>query len=298
MNTVFSDPAAREQISDLLDCALAEDLGAPSGSRGKGGDCTSNALFSAVDTGRAVIRSKENGVLSGAYLCAPLFAKIDPSLSLTICANDGDPLAPGTEICRLSGRVQSILAGERTALNFLQHCSGIATLTSRYVAAIRHTGATILDTRKTTPGLRLLEKTAVRHGGGMNHRSGLFDMVLIKNTHCKQCGGVTAALTRALRARGTATEPKIEIEVQTLREFAEALRLHPDRIMLDNMSVSVMRACVEKIPASSGAGIELEASGNITLDTVAAVAETGVDFISCGAITHSAPALDIHLIME
>jgi nicotinate-nucleotide pyrophosphorylase (carboxylating) len=297
MNIVFSDPAAREQISDLLDCALAEDLGSPPGSLGKGGDCTSNALFSALDTGRAVIRSKENGVLSGAYLCAPLFAKIDPSLSLTMCADDGAPLAPGTEICRLSGKVQSILAGERTALNFLQHCSGIATLTSRYVAAIRHTGAKLLDTRKTTPGLRLLEKKAVRHGGGMNHRSGLFDMMLIKNTHIKRCGGVTAALTKALSARGPAKWPKIEIEVQSVREFDEALRLQPDRIMLDNMSVSAMRACVEKMTKSGGIRSELEASGNITLDTVAEVAETGVDFISCGAITHSAPALDIHLIM-
>ncbi len=294
MGLSVSDDVSRKLIDELLDCALAEDLGKD---LGKDGDCTSKAIFSASETGRAVIQSKEQGILSGAYLMQPLFCRIDPSLSLTELADDGTPLSPGAEICRLQGPVRSILAGERTALNFLQRLSGIATLSARYAAAIRHTKARLLDTRKTTPCLRLLEKRAVRHGGGMNHRSGLFDMMLIKDTHCKQCGGVTAALTKALRARGTAKEPKIEVEVRNAAEFAEALALRPDRIMLDNMSVSDMRGCVEKMPLACGIHIELEASGNISLDTIAAVAETGVDFISCGAITHSAPALDIHLIM-
>ena len=267
------------------------------GPAGRGGDCTSNALFSSRDIGCAVIRSKENGVLSGAYLLAPLFSKVDPSISLTVLLNDGAPLTPGADICRLQGSVRNILAGERTALNFLQRLSGIATLTSRYVAAIRHTEAKLLDTRKTTPCLRRLEKCAVRHGGGMNHRSGLFDMILIKNTHVRQCGGVTAALTKALRSRGTAKKPEIEIEVQNAAEFAEALVLHPDRIMLDNMSVEDIRGCVEKMPKDGVMRVDLEASGNITLDTIASVAETGVDFISCGAITHSARAMDMHLLI-
>jgi len=286
----MNDADFQKQLSELLDCAIAEDLGT-------GSDCTSLALFSHKDTCSAVIRSREKGVLSGAYLLAPLFSKIDPSLSLTVLLKDGAALAPGAEICRLKGSVRNILAGERIALNFLQQLSGIATLTARYAAEIRHTKAKLLDTRKTTPCLRMLEKLAVRHGGGGNHRSGLFDMMLIKDTHVKQCGGVTVALTKAMRARGTAKKPEIEIEVQNAAEFTEALALHPDRIMLDNMSADDMRGCVEALPKACGMRIELEASGNITLDNIAKVAETGVDYISCGAITHSAPALDIHLIV-
>jgi nicotinate-nucleotide pyrophosphorylase (carboxylating) len=286
----MNDADFQKQLSELLDRAIAEDLG-------MGGDCTSIALFSHKDMGSAVIRSREKGVLSGVYLLAPLFSKVDPSLSLNVLLNDGAALAPGAEICRLQGSVRSILAGERIALNFLQRFSGIATLTARYAAAIRHTKAELLDTRKTTPCLRVLEKLAVRHGGGGNHRSGLFDMMLIKDTHVKQCGGVKAALTKAMRARGTAKKPEIEIEVQNTAEFAEALALHPDRIMLDNMSAQAIRGCVEAMSETCHMRTELEASGNITLATIAKVAETGVDYISCGAITHSAPALDIHLII-
>jgi nicotinate-nucleotide pyrophosphorylase (carboxylating) len=286
----MNDAEFNKQMSELLDCALAEDLG-------NGGDCTSNALFSQKDIGSAVIKSKEKGVLSGAYLLAPLFAKIDPLLSVTVLLADGALLAPGAEICRLKGPVRSILAGERVALNFLQRLSGIATLTARYAAAIRHTKAKLLDTRKTTPGLRALEKLAVRHGGGENHRAGLFDMMLIKDTHSKQCGGVTAAIKKAMASRGNAGNLKIEIEVQNASEFAEALALRPDRIMLDNMSIDEIRECVEKMSKSRGMRIELEASGNISLDNAAEVAGTGVDFISCGALTHSAKALDIHLVI-
>jgi nicotinate-nucleotide pyrophosphorylase (carboxylating) len=286
----MNDAEFKEQLSRLLDCALAEDLG-------KGGDCTSNALFSPKDTASAVIKSKENGVLSGAYLLAPLFSKIDPSLSNTVLVDDGAALSPGTEICRLKGSVRSILAGERIALNFLQRLSGIATLTARYAAAISHTNAVILDTRKTTPCFRTLEKMAVRHGGGQNHRSGLYDMMLIKDTHVKQCGSVTAALKKALSSRGKAKEPKIEIEVKNSQEFAEALALLPDRIMLDNMSAREMQGCVEKMAKSCGIRVEVEASGNITLYNIAEIAGTGVDYISCGALTHSAPALDIHLVI-
>jgi nicotinate-nucleotide pyrophosphorylase (carboxylating) len=276
-------------IDELLDRAIDEDLGG-------GGDCTSNALFSESDQAEGVIRSKEAGVLSGAFLLSPLFSKIDPSIAVVMLLDDGKALSRGSEICRVRGPVRGILAGERIALNFMQRLSGIATLTSRYCAAIAHTGARLLDTRKTTPGLRFAEKLAVRHGGGANHRFGLFDMMLIKDTHIKRCGGVTAALEKALRSRGSAPAPKIEVEVRSVEEFGEALRLLPDRIMLDNMSLDAMRQCVEK-KLAVGAAVELEASGNITLDTIAAVAGTGVDFISCGSITHSAKALDIHLIV-
>jgi nicotinate-nucleotide pyrophosphorylase (carboxylating) len=286
----MNDADFKKQLGKLLDCALAEDLGTA-------GDCTSNALFSQKDTASAVIESKEKGVLSGAYLLVPLFTKIDPSISVAVLLSDGAQLKVGSGICRLKGPVRSILAGERVALNFLQRLSGIATFTARCVAAVRHTRAKVLDTRKTTPCLRALEKLAVRHGGGENHRFGLFDMMLIKDTHVRQCGGVTTALKKAIMSRGKAKGPKIEIEVQSVAEFEETLALLPDRIMLDNMSVDAMRECVEKMSKNNGMRVELEASGNITLDNIAEIAESGVDFISCGAITHSAPAVDIHLII-
>ena len=276
-------------ISGILDRALAEDLG-------RQGDITSRAIFSPTETARAVIRSKSSGVLSGVSLVARIFGKIDRRVQVRPLLRDGAALAPGMKICLLSGPVRAILAGERTVLNFLQRLSGIATLTAHYARAIAHTRARLLDTRKTTPGLRLLEKQAVLHGGGGNHRFGLYDMVLIKDTHVKRAGGTARALELALRARGKARTPKIEVEVQTIPEFEQALIGGPDRIMLDNMSVRDMRACVEKATAS-GSLIELEASGNVTLKTIAAVAETGVNFISSGSITHSAPALDIHLLI-
>ena len=287
----FSVTKRSEQkiLSTILDHALAEDFG-------RRGDITSKVIFRPNDITRAVIRSKFNGILSGISLVAPLFSKIDRRVRVRPLLRNGAALAPGTEICTLAGPVRTILAGERTALNFLQRLSGIATLTARYAGAIAHTRARLLDTRKTTPGLRLLEKQAVVHGGGCNHRFGLYDMMLIKDTHVKRAGGIAQALGKTLRARGKARTPKIEIEVQTIPEFEQALVLGPDRIMLDNMSVRDMRACVEKVLAS-GATVELEASGNITLETIAAIAETGVDFISCGAVTHSAPALDIHLLI-
>jgi nicotinate-nucleotide pyrophosphorylase (carboxylating) len=283
------DTEFQRYFSSLIDRALAEDLG-------KDGDITSNALFSKTDLAKAVIKSKAAGVLSGAYLLKPLFSRIDSSIATDLLLQDGDPLFKNTIICRIEGPVQGILCGERIALNFLQRLSGIATLTSRYVAAVAHTGATLLDTRKTVPGLRPLEKKAVLHGGGMNHRHGLYDMMLIKDTHVKRAGGVSQALKKAFAARGGSRTPAIEIEVQTIAEFEEALVMSPDRIMLDNMSLDDLRSCVGK-KAASNSTIELEASGAITLDSIAAVAETGVDFISCGAITHSAPVLDIHLVI-
>jgi nicotinate-nucleotide pyrophosphorylase (carboxylating) len=215
-----------------------------------------------------------------------------------VLARDGSALETGTRICELSGPVRSILAGERVALNFLQHLSGVATATSRLVRLIAHTRAKLLDTRKTTPLLRFLEKEAVVHGGGAKHRFGLFDMVLIKDTHVKAAGGVQPAVVRAqeyVLANGLPVA--IEVETQTMDEFREALECRPQRIMLDNMTIDNMAACVI-LRDTSGVSVELEASGNVSSDTIVKIAETGVDFISAGSITHSAPALDIHLIIE
>lgn len=276
-------------LYQIIDAALKEDLGLR-------GDVTSDAVFSDSDQAEAVIRSKGDGVCSGMYLLKPLFTKISSGLEIEIKAADGDRIQPGTVLCTLKGSVKGILAGERVALNFLQRLSGIATLTSKYVGAISHTTTRLLDTRKTTPMLRHLEKLAVVHGGGCNHRFGLFDMILIKDTHVKRSGGVGKALTNAQNFRGNDTSLKIEVEVQSIAELEEALGYNPDRIMLDNMSTVDMKNSVGIVKKSCKM-VELEASGNITLSTIAAVAETGVDFISCGSITHSAPSMDIHLLI-
>jgi nicotinate-nucleotide pyrophosphorylase (carboxylating) len=284
-------PDRSAEIAAIVRLALDEDLSAD-------GDITSQALFAEGETATAVIKSKAAGVLSGAYLLGPIFGSLDPGVIISDLAADGSALIDGSVVCRLSGPVRALLAGERTALNFLQRLSGIATLTARLAAAIAHTGAKLLDTRKTAPGLRLLEKQAVVHGGGTNHRFGLFDMVLIKDTHVAAAGGVAEAIRRSrdyLVRRGM--RMNIEAEVRTIAEFNKALAVRPDVIMLDNMSVGDMAACVKKRSQSAPA-VMLEASGNVRLETIAAIAETGVEYISCGAITHSAPALDIHLIID
>ena len=277
-------------IDQIIEDAISEDLG-------EGGDVTSDALFTQECEGEAIIKSKGHGILSGAILLQPLFIKINPDIKMQILTQDSEPLEPGKIICILNGPVNGILAGERIALNFLQHLSGIATLTSRYVKEISHTEARLLDTRKTTPTLRFLEKKAVIHGGGYNHRFGLFDMILIKDTHVKRCGGPAEALEKALKFRKKNKHLKIEIEVQSIDEFYEAVKFLPDRIMLDNMSTADMKICVEHIK-NTNIAVQLEASGNVTLETISDIAETGVHFISSGAITHSAPALDIHLVIK
>jgi len=288
-----------DDIAGILKNALAEDLG-------EAGDITSLAIFDADDCGEAIIRSKQSGVLSGASLIAPVFELVDsylsaaaatePSAKTEIYCRDGDKLEPGTVICRVRGPVRSILSGERTILNLLQRLSGIATATFRMAEALKGVDTRLLDTRKTTPGLRSLEKAAVRHGGGENHRFGLYDMILIKDTHVKRAGGIKPALEKALAWRGGKDTPHIEIEVQSVEEFCEALLMEPNRIMLDNMSIGEIELCVDGRNAS-GKNVLLEASGGISLATLPAIAATGVDFISSGAITHSAPALDIHLVM-
>ena len=280
----------QSEIELIINKALLEDLGIH-------GDITSKAIFSPTDTAKAIIKSKASGVLSGAYLLNDIFRAINRDLQITIELNDSEKLEHGTIICKLEGPVQAILAGERIALNFLQRLSGIATMTSKLVNAIAHTNTKLLDTRKTIPTLRLLEKKAVVHGGGYNHRFGLFDMMLIKDTHVKRAGGVVPALEKAIAYRSMISTPyKIEIEVQSIAEFESILSLNPDRIMLDNMTRDQMSYCVE-IRQKNAPNIELEASGNITLSTIVPIAETGVDYISSGAITHSSPALDIHLVI-
>jgi nicotinate-nucleotide pyrophosphorylase (carboxylating) len=276
------------RIDDLVERGLAEDLGTA-------GDVTSQAIFSAADQAGALIRSKAHGTLAGSFLIAPVFNRLDTAVAVTLHACDGQALTPGAPIAAITGPVRALLAGERLALNFLQRLSGIATLTRRHADAIAHTRARLLDTRKTTPTLRLLEKMAVTAGGGCNHRVGLYDMLLIKDTHVKASGGAAAALKRAQASR-PAAGLAIEIEVQSIAEYREVAPLLPCRIMLDNMSNDDMRACVE-LRNRHNLPVELEASGNVTLATIGAIAETGVDWISCGSLTHSAPALDIHMVI-
>jgi len=276
-------------MKEIIREALAEDLGLQ-------GDITSKALFDDRTTARAVIRSKETGILSGAYLIRPVFREIDKRVTVTPLRKEGAGLHNGAEICRIQGPIRSILAGERTVLNFLQRLSGIATTTARFVSRIQGTRATLLDTRKTTPLLRLLEKRAVAAGGGSNHRFGLFDMILIKDTHVRAAGSPAQAVALAQQYRRSRPAIKIEVEVQSPEEFYNAVSSGPDRIMLDNMRLKDMRTCVafnKKLKKP----VFLEASGNVTLENIRAIAATGVDFISSGAITHSARALDIHLII-
>jgi nicotinate-nucleotide pyrophosphorylase (carboxylating) len=221
-------------------------------------------------------------------LAEAAFRLIDASVRFEYVLHDGDKIAAGAAAARVTGPACAILAGERVALNYLCHLSGIATATAALVAAVRHTEAVILDTRKTTPGLRVLEKYAVACGGGQNHRMGLHDAILIKDNHVAVAGGVAEAIRRA---RAQAPRVKLEVEVASLAELDEAMREHPDIVMLDNMTLADMREAVSRVAGRA----KLEASGNVTLETIRPIAETGVDYISSGWITHSAPALDLGL---
>lgn len=268
-------------LKNLIESALSEDLGE--------GDVTSEAIIPADASATAEIKAKQDLVLAGIDVAREVFHHLDPSIKFEQLAKDGDKIKTGAVLARVSGKTRVLLAGERVALNVLQHLSGIATLTARYVEKLSGTKARILDTRKTIPGLRQLEKYAVRMGGGKNHRMGLFDMVLIKDNHIKAAGGITIAVGRVrekLRDRF-----KIEVEAKTLDEVREALAAKADIIMLDNMTLDRMKEAVKLIAGKA----LVEASGNVTLETVRAVAETGVDLISVGALTHSAPAADISM---
>lgn len=273
--------------SILIRSALAEDVGA--------GDWTTLWTVPEDHTADAVIIAKASGVLSGLDVAAAVFRTLDEHLALAALVEEGAAVEPGTEVMRLSGSARTILTGERVALNLLQRLSGVATLTRRYVEAVAGTGARILDTRKTTPGLRALEKRAVRAGGGENHRFGLHDMVLIKENHVSAAGGIGAAVdrVRAQNRLGLA----VEVEATTLDEVREALAAGVDRVLLDNMDPSRLREAVALVRAHPEPRPETEASGGVSLDTVRAVAEAGVDFVSVGALTHSAPALDLSLLI-
>ena len=267
-------------LNELIEKALAEDLGS--------GDVTSEATIPAESTSEAVMLAKQHLVLAGIEVSREVFLSLDPTIQFTPFAKDGDIIHAGTELARLSGNTRALLAGERVALNLLQHMSGIATLTAKYVEKIKGLKAVVLDTRKTLPGLRQLEKNAVRIGGGKNHRMGLYDMILIKDNHIKAAGSITNAVASARTKSGTL---RIEVETKTLDEVREALAAKPDIIMLDNMPIDVMREAVRLIEGRA----LVEASGNVTLETVRRIAETGVDFVSSGSLTHSAPAADISM---
>lgn len=273
-------------VEDAVRRALEEDLG-------RAGDITSIATIPEGKKARALLAARKPGVLAGLACAAEAFRQLDPALEFRANKRDGDPLKADDVAAEISGSAHAVLSAERTALNFATHLSGIATLTAAFVAKVKHTNARIVCTRKTIPGLRALEKYAVRCGGGMNHRFGLDDAILIKDNHIAVAGGVTAALKAARASAGHLV--KIEIEVDSLDQLAEVLKTGgADVAMLDNMDLATMKRAVEM---ASGK-IALEASGGVNLETVAAIAETGVDMISVGALTHSAPALDLGLDIE
>jgi nicotinate-nucleotide pyrophosphorylase (carboxylating) len=265
-------------FEDIVQRAFAEDLP----------DITSEAIFDRDDRGAARFLVKASGVIAGLAVIETVFRQLDATAELELLENDGDLVQPGDIVANVRASVIALLSGERTALNLLQRASGIATATRAYVDAVRGTRAKIYDTRKTAPGLRAFDKYAVRAGGGENHRIGLHDMFLIKNNHVDRAGSITAAVER-IRARRM-TQP-VMIEVRDLRELDEALGLTPDFILLDNMSPADLRVAVER----TAGRVPLEASGGITLENVREVAETGVDRISIGALTHSVKALDISM---
>jgi len=268
-------------VRKLIEEALFEDIGP--------GDITSEAVIPEEASSTAEIIAKQDLVLAGVLIAREVFRKLDPWVQFTPLAHDGSRVPSGSLIAQVQGRTRMLLAGERVALNLLQHLSGIATYTARYVDALKGSRAEILDTRKTLPGLRALEKYAVRTGGGRNHRFGLYDGVLIKDNHIKAAGGIIKAMADIRKK----VHPllKIEVEVKTLDEVREAMAAGATMILLDNMPPALMKQAVGIV----GERVLVEASGNVTLDTVMAIAETGVDFISSGSLTHSAPAADISM---
>lgn len=269
------------EIEKIILNALAEDIGE--------GDVTTNCTVPPGLHFTGEFIAKENGVIAGLGVLKKVFTILDTSIVITTTRNEGDPVRKGEVFAKISGNAAAILSGERVALNFLQRMSGIATLSRKFTEAVKGTSAKILDTRKTAPGLRILDKQAVAIGGGQNHRMGLDDMVMIKENHITVAGGITNAVERVREK--DAGEHKIEVEVTNFLELKEALRLKVDRILLDNMSVEELRKSVEITDGQT----PLEASGNVSLETVNKIAKTGVDFISIGKLTHSVKALDISL---
>lgn len=274
-----------ELIDRLIDLAFAEDIG--------DGDHTTLCSIPATETGSSRLLVKEKGILAGVEMAEKVFHRFDPLLSVEVFIHDGTAVQPGDMAFIVSGKVQSILQTERLVLNMMQRMSGIATLTRQYVERIKGTSARVLDTRKTTPGMRLLEKQAVKIGGGENHRIGLFDMILLKDNHVDFAGGIEKAILGAeAYLKEIGKKLKIEIEVRNLDQLREVLSIgRVDRIMLDNFTPEKTKQAV----AIVNHRVELESSGGITLDTIRDYAETGVDYISVGALTHSVKSLDLSL---
>ena len=267
----------------LIDLAFAEDIG--------DGDHTTLCCIPEDAMGKSHLLIKEDGILAGVEVAKRVFAKFDPTMQVEVLINDGTPVKKGDIAMVVTAKVRSLLQTERLMLNIMQRMSGIATMTNKYVERLKGTKTHVLDTRKTTPGLRMLEKQAVKIGGGMNHRIGLFDMILLKDNHIDFCGGITNAITRCheyLKEKGL--DLKIEIEVRNFDELAEAMNCGGiNRIMLDNFSVADTKKAVDIV----GGKFETESSGGITFDTIRDYAECGVDFISVGALTHSVKGLDM-----
>jgi nicotinate-nucleotide pyrophosphorylase (carboxylating) len=280
----------RVEIQPLIDVALAEDIGT--------GDITSDWTVPEQKMASARFVAKAIGVVAGLSVAEWVFESVDSQTTFEARLSDGDVVRPGDLIATVSGPARALLTGERTALNFMQRMSGVATLTSRFVRQIQHTEATILDTRKTIPGWRRLDKYAVSVGGGRNHRYGLFDMVLIKENHIEAADGIGPAITGVRKhLNGNSDDVKIEVEVKNLVELEEAMMAAVDWVMLDNMDVDEMSEAVRTVK-NQGGGPLLEASGNVSLTSVKEIAETGVDYISVGSLTHSAIALDISVLFE
>lgn len=271
------------QTQELIRQALKEDLGS--------GDISCRFLELEAETSRAFMVAKAEGVLAGVDIARMVFKTVDPELKVTLYRKDGDRVVPKDEIMSIEGRSASILQAERVALNFLQRLSGIASQTRLMVDALEGTETKLLDTRKTTPLLRELEKHAVRVGGGFNHRFGLFDMVMLKENHIRAAGGITSAMEKIKRHN---TSYKVEVEVTNILELEEAVAAGADRVMLDNMELAEIRIAARKFRKK----VELEISGGVTLQNIAKYARAGVHYISSGAITHSVKALDISLLFE
>jgi nicotinate-nucleotide pyrophosphorylase (carboxylating) len=273
-------------VGEAVRAALLEDLG-------RAGDITSNATIPADARAKAVLATREDGILCGMELAQAAFHAIDPAVKFTALAKDGERIRAKQKIARIEGNGRAILAAERVALNYLMRMSGIATYTARFQDLIAHTGARICCTRKTIPGHRAFDKYAVKCGGGSNHRFGLDDAILIKDNHIAISGGVALAINRARAYAGHLV--KIEVEVDTLKQFAEALTASPDVVLLDNMTPAQLRDAVTINQKNNQGKVKLEASGNVNITTVREIAETGVDYISTSKITMAAPTLDVGL---
>ena len=280
----WKDEAFRKRVDTVIQRALEEDIGP--------GDVTTDSIVPPGLRVTGQLIAKERGVVAGILVMKRVFELLDPGINFHVFVKDASSVRPGDIIAMVEGNGRALLKGERVALNFVQRMSGIATLTHRFVKAVSHTHAKILDTRKTAPGLRLLDKWAVRLGGGMNHRFGLYDMVLIKENHIAAAGGITKAVNKVKQK--TKGSVPIEVETKNLEEVKEAMTLPIQRILLDNMDVVTIQKAVKMVCGK----IPLEASGNISIENVVEVAETGVDYISVGKLTHSVKAVDFSFLLE